>query len=1405
MKKLLIFGCLLMLVLQAKAQQPNDCVNAVTVCGNGNFQSNANGIGNVQEVSGCGGFEHNSLWLKVNIVQSGTLGFDLIPSDTNILVDYDFWVYGPNRVCSNLGNPIRCATTNPNEAGLTNNHTGINGSTTLTQTGPGPNGNGYVYWLNVVAGQSYYIAIDRPEGDGGFQIQWTGTATQGAGAFPTPPEANQINDLIQCSSTPNVSVFDLNSVKSSINPDLTNNTVDFYTSLADAVDGVNPLPGIYANTSNPQTIYAKVKASGTDCYSLTEFQLNVTSVPTASVSASASAVCSGDSATFTISGTPGATVNYTINTSGTQPIVLDAAGQATITEAITADVTLTLENAQVVNGSNQVICSQNLNDSATVVVNSTAVPTITTNTPICEGASGVLQFSGGQPNATVTYSIAGSGTSNFNLDAAGDYTLTFPALTSTTTVTIESITNAVSPFCEQAIGTSETITVNPLPTIVPPLPLVECNDGTNPNSAQFDLDGQSAAISNNDPNVTVTYYETSAEANTGIPADALSSPYDSTSANQTIYVRLETNLGCVGFTTLELQVTDGPAVNVPLPLTDCDASNQGFANFDLTQAAADITSGSTQAVYLSYHDSLSAANIGTPAITNTTNYQNTTAYNQTIYVRVASQTSDCYSVVNLDLEVYDTPTIVSLPDYEECDDNQDGLAVFDFTTLYPIIWGTQDPPIHDIRFYTSESDANQPTAFIPNPTNYQNTTPGSQTIWVRLQHTITGCFAISTFEIIAATPLALDNNYTASVCDTDGDGQYTFNLLDYNPTLLANADNPSDFQVAYYPSLQNALDDAGVITNSTSYTSQANPQTVLGVRVTHSASLCYTTTSLTLDITVLPDPSQITVGPLSACDEMTPNDDAEVFNLTQVEATIGAGLSNLSYSYHSTQAQAEAGSNPITTPNNHTSGTATVFIRVYSSTANNPDCYAIFPLELEVNPLPTIHQATIAVCSPNPSGFYSFDLVAEMPSILGSSQDINDFSVLFYEDAATINQITTNPYNNTTAFNQTIYVAIVHNATGCLDLFPYELNVESEATATMPNPVSICDTDGTNDGYHHFDLTSLDDEVMNGQNAADFSVSYHLNSQDASNGDNAISNPESFENTLADSQTIYIRVSNNNIPADCFATTSVQLNIYPVLTPQISAVNGLNTLCVDYETDVLQNDVILVSDLQSANYDYTWYLNGVEIVGANQATYTVNTVAPGMYTVEVTEIQSVSGCTSNISEPFEVIQSGQAVFVEVIQSNAFNSPQTITVVVEGFGDYWFQLDNGEILDNGGVFTNVGGGLHDVYVYDYKTNTPSCGSIVIENIRVIDYPKFLTPNDDGYHDTWNIFALSDQPKASITIYNRYGKILTNLKTNGPGWDGTYEGQKLPSTDYWFELTYEEFGQQKVFRSHFALRQ
>jgi len=180
------------------------------------------------------------------------------------------------------------------------------------------------------------------------------------------------------------------------------------------------------------------------------------------------------------------------------------------------------------------------------------------------------------------------------------------------------------------------------------------------------------------------------------------------------------------------------------------------------------------------------------------------------------------------------------------------------------------------------------------------------------------------------------------------------------------------------------------------------------------------------------------------------------------------------------------------------------------------------------------------------------------------------------------------------------------------------------------------------------------------------------------------------------------------------------------------------------------------------------------------------------------------GCRS-AEVDFTVVRSGQAANLSYTVTNAFSENQIITVTNDGYGIYHYSLDDGPILDNGGVFTNVPFGEHTVYVWDVRDpNGYSCGVAQITGVQVIDYPHYFTPNGDGIHDTWNIVGLSNQPSAKIYIFDRYGKLLKQISSESSGWDGTFNGALMPSTDYWFLVEYEEQGQIKEFKAHFSLK-
>ncbi|MFC0605454.1 T9SS type B sorting domain-containing protein [Winogradskyella pulchriflava] len=1242
MNRILIVTVFLILFFQTNAQEPNDCVNAITVCGNGNFMSNATGSGNDFEVDGCGGFEHNSIWLEVNIVQAGTLGFDLIPNDPDILVDYDFWVYGPNRVCSNLGSPIRCATTNPNQAGLSNNHTGINGSTTLTQSGPGANGNGYVFWLNVNVGESYYIVIDRPAGDGGFELQWTGTAATGTGAFPSPPEANEIDDVKQCSSNPDIAIFDLNSLRNSINSDA-GNTIDFYESLADATDDINELPGIYANTSNPQTIYAKVKSAGTDCYTLIDFDLIVTPIPDASLTVSSNAICEGEDVTFTITGTPDAAINYNIDGGASQQTVLDDTGVVNITLSPTADIVFNLESAQILATDGSIVCSQGLMDSETVTVTTNTLPTIINNSPICEGEDGELQFSG-DPNSTVSYSIDGGATQTFNFDASGNFTLSLPALTANTDVEVISVTTASAPNCVLNINTTETIIVNPLPTVIDPNPLVECNDGVNPNSATFNLDAQSAAISNNEPNVTVSYYETQLLAETGNATDALASPYDSTSANQTIYVRVETDLGCVDYTTLNLQVIDAPIANIPTGLQACDASSNGIGSFDLTETEAEVIAGNTQVVQVTYYVTFAEAEDGTPQIADPTSFQNTAAYNQTVYARVDSDATDCYNIAEIDLEVFDTPVIEPVSSLEECDDiSNNGTEQFDLDSQTALLLnGATDVTI---TYHFSLTDAEDGIGPLASP--YTNTS-SPQTIYVRAENDFnTDCYIISTFDLIVTPVPGVVNPTPLQVCD-DGtpDGITSIDLSIKDTEITAN--NPN-YTVSYHISQADADNDANPL--AIPYTNTVNGQ-IIFARVVDTVTGCYNTT--TLELNVEQAPTANTPTPLVFCDP--DSDGFGTFDLTSKDFEIIGGDPTLTVSYHDTMANADNNVDALVSPyNNIVQGTQIVYARVESSTIAT-DCDTIVELELIVSPTPQLGNppSPLEICDDaSGDGYGQFDLTSKDGEILQNLADPSQYTVSYYVDEQdaedAMNAIANiNNYTNASAFNQIIWVRVDDDNSDCYKLTTLELIVNALPVLEQPSPLDLCDDNNPGDEVEFFMLDDAAAEILNGQTG--ISLSYHETQMDANTGSNPITSP--YQNTV-NPQNIFVRATND--ATGCSSTITMLLRVNPIPSP---------TTPTDLEVCDEDNDGFGIFNLEDKS---------IEIIGGE-----LNT----QVTYHETLGDANTGINALVSPYTNIVMNEQTVYIRLTNTitGCYNASETLTIRVVEAPEVPTSIDDLTICD-----------------------------------------------------------------------------------------------------------------------------
>lgn len=158
----------------------SDCQMLTPLCSSASISGMANGPGIVAE--GCSGTvcpaggENHSNWYTFTAQTTGTLSVTVTP--TVATDDYDIAIYGPNVTCGALGAPIRCS-----DAGTT-------GPTGAMPPGTGTSedvtGDGYVSQLNVTAGQSYILVVDKwsPSGGTGYTLSFGGTASLDCTVLP---------------------------------------------------------------------------------------------------------------------------------------------------------------------------------------------------------------------------------------------------------------------------------------------------------------------------------------------------------------------------------------------------------------------------------------------------------------------------------------------------------------------------------------------------------------------------------------------------------------------------------------------------------------------------------------------------------------------------------------------------------------------------------------------------------------------------------------------------------------------------------------------------------------------------------------------------------------------------------------------------------------------------------------------------------------------------------------------------------------------------------------------------------------------------------------------------------------------------------------------------------------------
>lgn len=190
---------------------------------------------------------------------------------------------------------------------------------------------------------------------------------------------------------------------------------------------------------------------------------------------------------------------------------------------------------------------------------------------------------------------------------------------------------------------------------------------------------------------------------------------------------------------------------------------------------------------------------------------------------------------------------------------------------------------------------------------------------------------------------------------------------------------------------------------------------------------------------------------------------------------------------------------------------------------------------------------------------------------------------------------------------------------------------------------------------------------------------------------------------------------------------------------------------------------------------------------SGEATQTLTISQGGTYSVTVT---NPSGCSA--VKTFTVTELMPPVIAAV---NVQYRTVTIILANANVEDYEFSID-GTNFQASNVFEEVEAGLGTITVRDRNRCDEAEKTFIVYII-----PTFFSPNNDTFNDVFTIDGLLLYPYATVTIFDRYGKLITRLSRNKHSWDGTFDNNILPASDYWYIIKLDDT--QPEIKGHFSL--
>ncbi|WP_313000470.1 choice-of-anchor L domain-containing protein [Chryseobacterium gleum] len=378
---------------------------------------------------------------------------------------------------------------------------------------------------------------------------------------------------------------------------------------------------------------------------------------------------------------------------------------------------------------------------------------------------------------------------------------------------------------------------------------------------------------------------------------------------------------------------------------------------------------------------------------------------------------------------------------------------------------------------------------------------------------------------------------------------------------------------------------------------------------------------------------------------------------------------------------------------------------------------------------PTVQNAELKLCT-TPS-LTTFNLEAAKPLISTTQGAVFRFYANQADAQAQNNSYITNLTNYTGTDGQILYV-LVSNGAFCSKIATLTLRKEETPTAVLTAPrLKIC----------------AGESVLL---TATGGVTYEWGDAAATTGGIRTVSP-----TQTTTYTVYAIGAQG---CKSLQPARITIEVVPVI---VSNLKGGH---------ICQGDKIILDAGSGPGYTYQW--------SSGETSQSITVGTPGVYSVTI----SNGVCSKEFKT--EVIK---AVIPEVIKVD-YNETGTMIITASNpsNGILEYSVDNGVTWQSSNIFNNVP--KNKIIAIRVRVKYTSCVGFL--EFFTFVMKNVITPNGDNINDIIDFSGVVNYKDFSGQVFDRYGREVFKAEKIRPYWDGYFQGKKLPTSTYWYQVTFED---------------